>query len=393
MKRRNKSRSRGRDPGRRRSGPPGPPGRDRREPYADASWRRRRRAALLHKVERDLSLALSDRRCRKPDFCEEFFELCDDKCLQQPGAALEFAQIAVELARKTGDRHLRHRARGLLVHAHIAGRRWAEAAEVLEDYRAAAFACCAACAGDWLRRRGDHLVETGDAGGAREALERALEELADDLDEDMHGRIRFLRGIAHHFERDSRRALEDAGEALLEMSLATPQGYFLDATAFIACFLQFTGERRYYQQALTYLARFRERLKGVEGWTSVRLRLSWVEALVLARLGERRKAVARLERVFNALHGCGPARHAVAAMIDLAQLLARRCSDTDQRAIKQLINRCVKLEIDRELLKCLEAVKQVVSNTPERALTALAYFRFSFIVPVPGLLSEAGRLR
>lgn len=363
-----------------------------RSPARDTTWQDRRLRGLVRRADDNPSVVLTDPRCRKPRFCEAFFDLCDDKCLRLGSPAMEYARVAVELAAQIGDPHLIHRSQGVLAHAHIAACAWAAAGEVLEGYRVAAFACCAGCAGDWSRRHGDLLTEIGDVEGAREDFERAARELGPDLDDDMAGRIGFLRGIAFHKAKDGKLALREAGQALLQLAMSTPRGYFLDALAFIACFLQFRAERRRYQEALVYLRRFRDRLKGVEGWTDVRLRLSWVEALVLARLGERKKAVERLERVLDGLFESAPAKHTVAVTIDLTQLFARRASDTDLRAIRRLVDRCHRLDVDERMRRWLKTIKRVASQTPEKTFGALALFRYSFKAPVPGLLSE-GRLR
>ena len=124
----------------------------------------------------------------------------------------------------------------------------------------------------------------------------------------------------------------------------------------------------------------------------MRQRLAWVEGHVRGRLGERKKAVERFDRLFEAFLGSAPAKHALAVMADRAQLLARRASDT--KAILGMIDKCRKrLRLDRETKRRLRKVKSVVSQEPEKAAATVAAFRFSFLVPVPGLLSEAGRLR
>ncbi len=122
------------------------------------------------------------------------------------------------------------------------------------------------------------------------------------------------------------------------------------------------------------------------------MRLSWVEALVRARLGERKKAIERLDRVGSALLKSGPAHHAVAVMIDLAQLYSRRASDTDLRAIRRMIDRCLRLELESPIRKGLKKLKSVVSQTPEKAFHALARVRYNLVVPVKGLVSEPWRL-
>ncbi len=365
-----------------------------RSPEEDAAWRHRRLESLLRRVDKDPSRLLTDRRCRKPRFCKLYFELCDDKCLREPGAALKYARLAVELARRIDDPHLIQQSFGVLVHALVTVRQWAKAAELLESYRVTALACCSDCAGDWLRRRGDLLVEVRDPEGAHEAVAEARRYLGTDLEDDMSGRIRFIRAIAFHEDGDRERALEDAGKALLELALDTPRGYFMDTLAFIACYLQWSSERRHYEIAREVLDRFRERLMDLRGWGDVRLRLAWVEGHVCGRLGEQKRAGERLERVFEAfVGGSAPVKQALAVMADRAQLLARRASDTDIKAILWMLKKCRRLTLDGEMKKRLKEVLRVVSQQPEKAWSVLAMFRFSFVVPVPGLLSEAGRLR
>ncbi len=363
-----------------------PSRRPRRDAHEDAAWRRRRLEALLRQVEKKPSRVLTDRRCLKPRFCEAFLELADGKCLEQPSKALEWARFAVELARRIDDPHLCLKSFGVVVHALITVRRWQEAAEILEDIRIPALSCCDACADDWQRRQADLKVETFDPEGAQEAVAAALCHGGEDPDGDLSGRIRFIRGIAHFQGGHRGRALEDAGEALLELPLDTPRGYFMDTLAFIACFLQYGAERRHYETAREVLDRFRERLMDLEGWTEVRLRLAWVEGQVCGRLGERRKASDRFDRVFEAFLSGAPAKHALAVAIDRAQLLARRANDVDIRAILAMIKKCRRLDLGREAKKRLKNLTRVVSQQPEKAAIALAALRSSFIVPVPGLL-------
>lgn len=358
------------------------------------SWRLRRIDGLLRRAEQDPSVVLRDRRCRKPAFCEGFLKICDDQCLKQPKAALDYCHSAVELAGQIGDRHLMHRSRGVLVHAHIANQQWDEAGELLDDYRVAAFACCKACGSDWLRRQADLRIETRDPKAAHRAVERGMRQLGDDLDDDMRGRFRFLRRIAYYQEEDPERAVEDAGQALRELALDTPKGYFLDTLAFIAVFLQFDDVRNHYQMALDELVRFRRRLKGLEGWSEVRLRQAWVEAVVRARLGDLQAAAQRLERVFEANLESGSARHALAAMVDRAQLFARRANELDRNNIRRVIDKITqRFDLDKKVKLWLENIIQVSSQRPGKTFQALARFRFSFIVPVPGLLVTGRRLR
>ena len=174
---------------------------------------------LLTKAEKDPGSVLGDPRCLKPRFVERFFDLCDGKALEAPWAAPDYAEAALALAEKLGDRHQTHRALGIAVHVCIAQQLWAEAAELLEQYREQALECCAPCASDWLRRQGDLLVEARDPELSHAFLEAAAKVLGDGMADDTRGRILFVRGVAHHFLGHRGQALDDTGEALQLLSL------------------------------------------------------------------------------------------------------------------------------------------------------------------------------
>ncbi len=347
---------------------------------------KQRTKRLLTKAEKNPALVLEDKRCVKPHFCEAFFAICDDKALRDPPAALEFSSYAVELAAKTGDRHLMNRAASVRVHAHIANQQWDEAEKLLEGYQKHAVSCCAACTSELFRRRGDLMVEVRRPTEALDDLVRSVTELGDDASGDDLAKIRFVRGIGYHFHRDPERALDDAGQTLLDLALDAPRGYFLDTLAFIACFLQHTRERSHAEKADEWVSRFRERIKDVRDWTDVRLRLSWVEGAVYARLGDARSA-ARLSSVRQALFKSGPVRHALAAALDEGMLLARRLDERSLRSLRTLVSKCLReLDLDEDLQRRLRKVEDVLCRKPEKAFHALDVLRRRVVVPVPGLL-------
>ena len=343
---------------------------------------------LLTRARKDPAAVLKDRRWTKPELCRDFFDLCNDMALQQPGRALRYARAAVELAAKISDRHLIHSAQGVLVHAHIALTHRTQAANLLEDYRLSAFSCCDACRGEWLWRHGDLLAESRDP-AARAELERSRRELGDAADSDASGRLRFVSGIAYHNEGDRDRALDEAGNSLLEMALTTPRGYFMDGVAFIACFLQGGAERHHVEKGLDYLNRFRERLNDVRGWKDVRIRLAWVQGQLHALLGDTKTAYRCLERVAKALRKTGPVRHWFAVNIDQLQLYAKRDNDLNLCAIKTILRACrLNKNLDREMRKRLKRVRKAANCSPANAKMAFVWLRASFIVPVPGLIEE-----
>ncbi len=133
---------------------------------------------LLNKVDKDPESALDDPRCLMPHFLDRYFDLCDGKVLEAPYVAHDYAQVALELAKRTGDRHQINRARGVAVHTFIGNTRWQLAADALAAYQAQALECCQVCASDWLRRLGDLLVENSNPRTAQAYLELSAQALA-----------------------------------------------------------------------------------------------------------------------------------------------------------------------------------------------------------------------
>ncbi len=276
------------------------------------------------------------------------------------------------------------------MHAFIGRSQWQLAAEALESYRQRALECCAVCAGDWLMRHGDLLVETSDPRAADAFLELSAQALGDQLDDDARGRILFLRGIAYHFLGDCGRALEAAGAALALLSLSSPRGYFLDAVAFLACFVEHNKERRFDQQALAVVDRFLERIEGLRRWEEVCDRVRWVEGQLHARLGHPRRAHRRLERARKAHVKRAPHHWALAIGIDEASFFARRTRpELYYRSTRRILNACAsELKLDAELSNRLGRLSQLLKEEPYYADTYLSQFRRSFMTPVPGLLVD-----
>ncbi len=334
---------------------------------------------------------LEDPRCLKPHFVARFFDLCDGKALEAPWVAPDYASAALALAEKTGDRHLLNQARGIAVHAAIGGTRWFEAAEGLSRYQQEAFDCCIRCASDWLRRQGDLLVETHDSERSRATLKLAARVLAEDLDDDARGRILFVRSIAHYYLKDRDRALDDAGAALRLLSLESPQGYFMDDVAMVGCFLQHGGERRHYEAARDHLHALRDRLKGSKGrsWLEVRDRQRWVLAQIDAWLGHPRRARTCLERVRAKHIQHSPHRYALAIAVDEALVYCLHRPEVHIRSIRGILAACKReLKLEPEIRRHLREAATQLGQHSWRVREILVNLRRSYIVPVPGLLTE-----
>ncbi len=361
------------------------------KPDATAGADLQRWSRLLTKAEKDPEIVLEDPRCLKPHFVARFFDLCDGKALEAPSAAPDYAEAALKLAEKLDDRHQLNIARGIAVHACIANKSWSMAAEGLSEYQRDAFDCCTACASDWLRRQGDLLVETHDPELSRGYLELAAKVLGDDLDDDSRGRILFVRGIAYFYLGDREQALDDVGEALRLLSLQTAAPYFMDALAMVGCFLQGGAERRHYQVAQAHLKAFRERLKGVTGksWLEVRDRLRWVLAQVEAWIGHPRRARACLERLRAKHIKHSPHRYALAIGVDEALVYCMHLPDVHIRSIRGILAACKRqLKLEPEIKRSLRQACRDLGQWPWRVREILVALRRSYIVPVPGLLTE-----
>lgn len=354
-------------------------------PREEQRWRR-----LVNQAASDLSVLERDPRCRKPQFCTAFFDFCDGKILTEPKKSLDYAKAARKLADSTRDPHLINHSHVVLAHALLAREEYEDAFEVLIGNWAAAYACCPQCRTDWVQRAADVLIEAGRPDAALPVLDAVLEAKpaadSETPEADARGRILFLRGIAHHLLGDADRALADADATLQAISLRSPRGYFHDTIALIACFLV-PAEPRHHHHALHVLAAFRSRIKGLKKWTEARRLLSWVEGLVLGRLGHQQPSMDRLERVREAQVESGPARYAVAITADLAQLYAGSVHESNLRAIRRVVGACLaRRDLDPDHRRRLREVDALVRREPEQA-AAITALRTSFIVPVPGLLA------
>ncbi|MCP3961198.1 MAG: hypothetical protein GY719_25405 [bacterium] len=204
--------------------------------------------------------------------------------------------------------------------------------------------------------------------------------LGEDLDGDTRIRILFVRGIAHLYlgRRDQAR-----------LSLTSSRGYFADAVALVACFLQGGDEERHDELALDILAGFRERLKGQKGFVEVRDRIRWVAGLAHGRLGHPRRARKGLDRAREAHARHSPHRYALAIACDEMPLLCRRHPEMFIRSIRQIMTWCKEnLKLEPELRKRLLQAAQDLGKAPWHSHQIIASLRRSYTVPVPGLLCD-----
>lgn len=361
----------------------------------------RNEARLLTRAEKEPKLILSDARFESPALSRGFLDICDNTSLTAPWDAVEYGTIALEHARRNGDPHLWNRSRGVFVHACMAGGLWHRAGQTLAELEDDAVECCSLCRGDWLRRKGDFLAELRDAKTALWYLDSSLEEIGDELDDDLRGRICFVRALTYHYQGLTGRALDDVEAVLLVMPLDAPRGYFLDTVAFLACYMP-REDTTYDERALRILDRFENRLKGRRGWSEVWARIRWLKAVLYVRRGgpaDLKRALPRFDSAFKEVLTVDLPRESAALGIDSAQVRARRANEDDIAAIERQLRRCVRERPDlpEGLRNALEKVIRPVKRHPRDAFRVLWELRRSFVTPVPGLLSpkalkKAGRL-
>ncbi|HEX9735703.1 MAG TPA: hypothetical protein VGG06_27400 [Thermoanaerobaculia bacterium] len=358
------------------------------------------RNQLLTRAEKDPKLALENGWYHDPAFCLGFFDRCQGQALADSPMTLELARRAVEMAATNGAPHLENRGMGVLVHAYVARFDLFWAGKTLEEYRAKALDCCPGCRSDFFFREGDLRTEERKPGEALRALRSCLEEGDGHLDADGVARALFVRGIAHHYDGCRRRAMEDAGRTLLELSLGSPRSFFHDAVAFLAIF-NGGGGPEHDVTALEYLTRFDARIQGRDGWQDVRARKLWAEGHLYARLGDLVRARRRLERAHKRILVHGWTREVTACGVDVAQIRCRKGADPTlapltenvriaRRALVKSLE--TRPDLDEDYRSGLEAMIEVLDDWPENAFDELGAFRRSFIAPVPsGLAERIGR--
>jgi tetratricopeptide (TPR) repeat protein len=248
---------------------------------------------LVKKAARNLYRVLEDPEFWTPEFCRAFFDWCEEQAYESPRTVLVRGQLAVELAGKTGDRHTVTKAQAVLASAY---RRDAIARAEIEMQTALVMAgSCPCCLPEIYRRLGGIRLFQLHFAQAKDCLDKAIAAYRELGDDDGIGRTLIARGVAWWKLGEVDAALEDERRALQLLADTTPEFFYRGGLTNQAAFLA-TGDERHFVQAEPYLNGLRDRLAGIRGITSVRIMLSWIHGLVLARLGERQRALQMLRK-------------------------------------------------------------------------------------------------
>lgn len=336
---------------------------------------------LLRKAARNLYRVLEDPEFWTSAFCRTFCEWCGGQAYDAPQSALVRGQIALELAAKVGDTHSLAKAHSVMASAYRMLSVFERSEEELKQ--AMEFAgTCPCCLSDILRCLGNLRLFQHRFDDAIVCLDQASEHYRTLGNEDGIGRAYISRGIALWRLGKIDDALDNERRALQLLAPDTPEFFYLAALTNTAAFLV-TGEERHFIQAEPFLNRVRDRLAGIDDMTAVRICLSWIHGLVLARLGERKRALQMLRKVRARLLRRRQDADVVAVTADISNLY---CDTRRFRYIKELTLDCLarlrNVSGTRPLLKrVLRDAERELDETRQR----LAELRDAVSVAVPTL--------
>ncbi len=338
---------------------------------------------LIKKAERSLYRIVEDRQFWTPEFCRAFFDWCDQQAYEFPDAAIRRGDLALELARKTGDDHVQARAHGVMASAYRMRSLYSmsEGEFTLSFQRAGSCSCCLA---DTYRRQGISRMYQLKIDSSITLYDKALAHYTEIGDDDGIGRTLVSKGISLWRLDRIYEALEHERAALRMLAPDTPTVYHVAALTNTAQFLVAANEEEF-AFADEYCIEFRDYLAGREGFTFVRVRLSWSHGLILLRLGERKRGLQMLRKARKALMR---ARHDAEVIAITADIIYAYCDSAKYHFIVEIINDTIEklgnVQGARALLeKILHAADWKLEETREHS----SRLRKTVNVSVPFLLS------
>ncbi len=287
---------------------------------------------LIKKAERNLYRVVEDPQFWTPEFCRTFFDWCDTQALEVADGLLIRGELALELAKKTDDRHVIAKAHGVKASAY----RMLSFYEHCEAELSIAFRhaeSCPCCLGELNRRQGILSIHQRRFNESIPFFDSSVEHCLEIEDNDGVGRTLVSRGVALWRLNRIDEALHDEHRALPLLSPQTPIIYHLGVLTNITACLA-TGSEEHFSRASDYCIEFRNYLAGLNGLTSFRVRLSWTHGLVLARLGERKRGLQMLRKARKALIHARQDSEVVAITADISKLY---CDTRKYRFIAEMM--------------------------------------------------------
>ena len=338
---------------------------------------------LIKKAERNLHRIIEDREFWTPEFCRAFFDWCDQQAYDCPDAVIRRGDLALELAKKTNDKHALSRAHGVMASAY----RMRSLYDLGEDEITRAFriaGSCSCCLADAYRRQGILRMFQHEFEVSITLYDQAAAHYKAIDDEDGVGRTLVSKGISLWKLDRTEEAIEQQRAALRLLAPDTPEVYHLAALTNIGYFLA-KGSDEYLVSAEKYCVEFRVYMAGREGFTSVLVRLRWTHGLILARLGERKRGLQMLRKARKALMRARQDEEVIAITADITGLYC----DTDKyHLIVDLVtDTLTKLGDALETRPLLEMIQSKAERELAETRLYIAKLREAVKVSVPSLLA------
>ena len=284
----------------------------------------RRLKLLLTLASQNPHRVAVEKRFWRADSCAQFVDWCADRAFESPVIASELATIALHGANETGNKHAIARALAFRGSAYRIESNYRLARQNLRLAREQANLCpCCLC--DIDRQRGIFAEETGRSQQAIKLYNGAIACAYQAKNLDAVGRALVSRGISHHKLGSFDQALDDERHALQLLSTSSPKVFHLAAMINLGWILV-DGTDDHFPQAESYLAAFEKRLVGQRVPSMVRHKLKWLNGLILARMGERKRALEKLRNVRMALIRSRQDADAVALTGDIVQIYLQTSS-------------------------------------------------------------------
>ena len=241
---------------------------------------------------------------------------CSEQVFTSPDTALLHCQLALDIARKTGDTHTLARAHAITASAYRLLALFPRCEKEIQTAfkHAKSCSCCLAVVNRCL---GNLRLYQKRFELAIKLFNEAIVHCQKHEDEDGVGRTLICRGVAWWRLGKIDAALEDERRAITLLSPDTPEFFYLAALTNTCAFLA-TGEDRHFVNAESFLDQFHRFLAGRSNVTAVRVRLSWTRGLVLARLGQRKRALQMLRKARKRFLNTRQDAEAVAITADIS---------------------------------------------------------------------------
>ena len=318
---------------------------------------------LLTKAEKDPYYVLTNVDCYQAQFCARFFALCNEVMFDSPGRALEQSFIARRLAKETRNSHLIAKAISMLGAGYRIESLYTKAAACIAEALELA-AGCVCCLAEIHRREGLNLLHERKFNECYKVWSQSIRYYQQLNDTAGVASVLILRGAVLDAMGRYREALEDEQNGLALFSSNAPSRYYIAGMVNMAAILVNFQEN--YAEALACLQHVRHAIKGQKlKHERVRVTLRWIEGLILAKMGQRRRAFKRLLSAQNGLERLGLHSEYIALAADISKLYLTDTPRSNDDQVIEIALQCLEhgkpTKAERRILEQLCITPNVVA--------------------------------